>query len=62
MDLQTFGARNIQIAETSGQPVKVEDSDDWEEGEMIIADSLNINSEDSNDGLNELRNKIVTKF
>eukprot|EP00090_Calanus_glacialis_P020812 TRINITY_DN32128_c0_g1_i1.p1 TRINITY_DN32128_c0_g1~~TRINITY_DN32128_c0_g1_i1.p1 ORF type:complete len:577 (-),score=136.50 TRINITY_DN32128_c0_g1_i1:96-1784(-) len=62
MHFQTFGARNIQQVESSRQPVKVEDSEDWEEGEMTIADSLNINSEDSNDGLNELRNKIVTEF
>ena len=52
---------NPQHIENKRVEMKVEYSEE-EEGEMIIADSLNINNEDSNDGLNELQKKLWCKI
>eukprot|EP00092_Neocalanus_flemingeri_P014889 GFUD01016080.1.p1 GENE.GFUD01016080.1~~GFUD01016080.1.p1 ORF type:complete len:567 (-),score=125.10 GFUD01016080.1:61-1761(-) len=60
LNSQMSPAQNLKQLESRRQEVKVEDSEE-EEGEMIITDSLQINNEDSNDGLNELRNKLFCK-
>jgi len=52
-------SQNIHLRENSRKVLKEEE--DSEEEEMIIADSLNINNEDSNDGLSELQNQVSCK-